>query len=91
MEHNSSGKQFNSVDDEFKDLMDHGDNFLKIELLRPARDWYKKALELNLDTDKVKQRIDECDKLLAFERKVIRMIIAIATVVVVTLILFSNH
>jgi len=88
MEHNSSNKQFNSVDDEFKDLVDHGDDFLKVELLRPARDWYKKALELNLETDKVKQRIEECDKLLAFERKVIWMLVALAALVVAFLILF---
>ena len=64
----------------FFDLMEHGDNFLKIELLRPAKSYYLKALELNLETEKVKEKIAECNRLLAIELKVIWILVAIGAV-----------
>jgi len=71
----------------YLDLMRHGDNFLKIELLRPAKSYYQKALELNLETEKVKEKIAECDRLLAFEIKVIWILVAIALVFVLAFII----
>ena len=70
----------------FLDLMRHGDNFLKIELLRPAKSYYEKALELNIETEKVKEKIAECDRLLAFELKVIWILVAISAVLVLAYI-----
>ena len=58
--------------------MRHGDNFFRIELLRPAKSYYKKALELNFETEKVQHKIEECDRLLAFEVKVIWILVGIA-------------
>lgn len=72
----------------FLDLMRHGDNFLRIELLRPAKSYYKKALELNIDTYKVEQKIAECDRQLAFELKVIWILVIIAACFVLAFILF---
>ena len=71
----------------FLDLMNHGDNFLKIELLRPAKSYYKKALELNIETEAVKQKIALCDHLLAFEIKVIRILVIIAAILVLACII----
>jgi hypothetical protein len=66
---------------DFKEFMQKGDDFFKIELLRPAKIWYNKALSLNIQTDKVKPQIEECDRLLSFENKVVRLILAIASTV----------
>ncbi len=76
------------VERKFLDLMRHGDNFFRIELLRPAKSYYQKALELNLETDKVKQKIADCDRLLAFEVKIIWILVAIAALVVLAIYLF---
>ena len=76
------------VERKYLDLMRHGDNFLKIELLRPAKSYYQKALELNLETDKVKEKIAECDRLLAFELKVIWILVAIAVAFVLAFLIF---
>jgi len=67
----------------FLDLMRHGDNFMKIELLRPAKSYYQKALELNLDREKVEQKIAQCDRMLAFEIKVIWILVAITAAAIV--------
>ena len=64
----------------FLNFMRHGDNFFRIELLRPAKSYYQKALELNIETENVLQKIAECDRLLAFEIKVIRILVAITAV-----------
>lgn len=89
MSHHSSETTFSPTEREFMDLMQHGDDFLKIELLRPAKSWYQKALELNIETDRVRQKIAECDKLLVFELKVIRILVAIAVVLVLVYYIFS--
>ncbi len=65
---------------EFKDYLEHGDDFFKIELWRPARSWYKKALALNMEPDRVQYKIAECDRLQAYEVKVILRIIAVAVI-----------
>lgn len=69
--------------------MQHGDDFFKIELLRPAKAWYLKAIELNIDTENVKQKIAECDRLLAFEVKVIKIIAVVAAFVLLALFIFQ--
>lgn len=74
---------------EFRDLIDHGDDFFKIELLRPAKKSYKKALELNIDQEKVQQKIAECDRLLTFEKRVVWILSAIAAAAILLWILFK--
>lgn len=83
MAHFASETNLSTAESKFIDLMQHGDDFYKIELWGPAKNWYKKALELNFETEKVKQKIDECDKLLAFEHKVRMMLVAIAVALLV--------
>ena len=66
---------------DFKDFLQKGDDFFKIELLRPAKIWYSKALSLNIQTDLVKSKIDECDRLLTFENKVVKILLSIASAI----------
>jgi hypothetical protein len=86
MAHNNSEEILSPVEREYKDIIQHADDFFKIELLRPAKKWYTKALELNIENEKVKQRIAECDKLLALERKVIWILTAVVVVIVLFLV-----
>lgn len=87
MDHHLLESTLTPTERKFLDLMKHGDNFFRIELLRPAKSYYKKALELNLDTEKVQQKIAECDKLLAFEVKVIWIIVAVSAALGLTFFL----
>ena len=88
MGHLTSETSMNQAERSFIDLMQHGDDFFKIELLRPAKSWYQKALALNIEPDKVKQKIAECDRLITFELKVIKIIIVIAAIVVLAILFF---
>ena len=68
---------------DFRDLMQRGDDFFKIELFRPAKAWYKRALEMNIETETVQQKISECNRLLAYEMKVFRILGVVASLLVV--------
>lgn len=72
----------------FAEYMQRGDDFYKVEILRPARNWYKRALEMNIETEKVKQKIAECNKQLAFEEKVIRILVAVVAILVAVYFIF---
>ena len=76
-------------ENEFKDFMQHGDDFFKIELWRPAKAWYKRALDLNIDSEKVRNKIAECDRLMAYEVRVIWILVAIAALIVLMILLLS--
>jgi hypothetical protein len=89
MSHPASETSLSPAEREFMDLMQHGDDFLKIELLRPAKSWYQKALKLNIETGKVEQKIIQCDEMLAFEIKVIRILTAIAALLVIVYFIFK--
>jgi len=83
MAHSSSEINLSPQEREFRDLVQHGDDFFRIELLRHARSWYKKALQMNMDTETVNQKIAACTKLLAFERKVVWILLALAAAIIV--------
>lgn len=82
MIHQSSEIPLSPAERKFIDLMQHGDDFFKIELLRPAKRYYNDALELNFETQKVRQKISECDRLLVFERKVFSILVVVAACLV---------
>lgn len=84
MEHPNSETTLSHEELEFRDLVQHGDDFFRIQLLRHARSWYKKALPFNMDTEILNQKIAECNKFLSFERKVIWILLAIAAAAILT-------
>lgn len=88
MAHHSSETTLSPAEREFADLVQRGDDFFKIQLLRPAKSWYQKALAMNIETEKVKQKIAECNKQLAFEIKVIRILVAVVAVLVLLYFVF---
>jgi len=63
-------------------LVEHGDDFMKIELLRPALHFYERALELNPGNPEIKRKIAECKRLLAIESTVIWILAAIGIITV---------
>ncbi len=64
------------------DLISHGDDFMKIELFRPALSYYRRALDLNPGNKVIGRNIEECKRLLVVEIKAIRILVAIAAVII---------
>lgn len=87
MAHTSIEKTANPAEAEFTEIMRRADDFFKISLLRQAKNGYLKALQSNIETDKVKQLIVECDRQLAFENKVALILGAVALVLVAAALL----
>jgi hypothetical protein len=78
-----------STERDFREFIRKGDDFFKIELLRQARSWYKKALLLNVDNHKVEVQIDECNRLLAYENRIVRIILVIASVLIAGILILK--
>ncbi len=89
MEHANS-KTKSTAERRFDDLMQHGDDFFKIELLRPAKKYYLQALGLNPGNKAASDQIAKCDSLLAFERKVVWILTVVAVVFVLAYIVIGK-
>lgn len=89
MEHDNSKSTMTLDERNFREYMQRGDDFYKIELLRQAKSWYNKALGLKIESEKVKSVISECERQLAFENKVVSILISLA-VVLLTYFIFFN-
>lgn len=74
----------NTLERDFMEWMRRGDDFFKIELLRQARNCYRKAMDLNPKAKEVQHQIAECNRLLAFENKVVRILSGIAALAILT-------
>lgn len=88
MAHKTIESSMSQAERELMDLLQHGDDFLKIELLRPAKTYYERALKLHPGDEKIREKIAECDKLIAFEKMVITVLVIVAAVIVAALLLF---
>ena len=80
---------FDFTDRDFREFIRKGDDFFKIELLRQARSWYQKALLLNVDNPKAQAQIDECNRLLAYENKIIKILLVIASVLIAGILILK--
>jgi hypothetical protein len=89
MELDNSESSINLDVRNFRDYMQRGDDFYKIELLRQAKSWYIKALGFNIESEKVQSRISDCDRQLNFENKVVAILVLIGTLVLAYLVLFN--
>ena len=90
MRHSNPEPMSGKAKNNFDEYMQRGDDFLKIELLRQAKNWYEKALALNHENENVKSLISECERKLAFENKVTYFLVALASALVIAyLVLFS--
>jgi hypothetical protein len=90
MTDNNSEFPANTIDRDFMEFMHRGDDFFKIELLRQAKSWYKKALLLNINSDEAKAQVAECERLLAFENKVVYILLSIASVFLLVYVVFFH-
>jgi hypothetical protein len=90
MSHISTEIPTSPADRHLADLLRQADDFFKIELLRPARSYYEKALLFDPASKKIQHQISECDRLLAFERKVIWILLAVTAVLVGAFLLAKN-
>jgi hypothetical protein len=71
----------------FEEFNHRAEDFLKIELYRPALKWLIKARNLGIDTITVDQKIEDCKDKIRNESRIIGIVPAVAFAVVIILII----
>ncbi len=66
----------------FYDCLKNGDDFMKIEIYRLARFWYRKALETGIRTEMISEKLAGLEEKSRFERKVIAILGIIAAIII---------
>lgn len=72
----------------FNEFINHGDDFIKIQIYRNARECYTQALETNFNNEIASNKLTECNALIKSESKAIIVIVSIMAVLAVFLLLF---
>jgi hypothetical protein len=80
MKQENSESKKDSAESIFNEFVERGDDFYKIQLLRQAIAWYRKAYDINNKNETVLSRITECERLLAFETKVVYILLFIVSI-----------
>lgn len=83
MGHQETEVNISPAEKQFRQIMQNGDDFFKIEIWRSAVKQYKSAATLDVDNDLANRKVAECEHLLVKERKVIYVVVAIAAVAAV--------
>lgn len=90
MAHKEDHIQLKPEEELFYEYLKNGDDFSKIEIYRLAKFWYQKALETGIQPELMKNRIDDLNKKIAFERKVVTILAVIASLIVIALVLAGS-
>ena len=83
MGHHETNENITPAEKKFRELIQMGDDFYKIEIYRSAVKYYKEAAKLDVDNDQASRKAAECERLLSKERKVIYILAGIAAVTII--------
>ncbi|MEI6696690.1 MAG: hypothetical protein WCO13_11535 [Bacteroidota bacterium] len=64
----------------FNDFIMHGDDFMKIQIYRNAREAYTNALGTNFNNELASSKLSECNALIKSESKAIIIIVSIMAI-----------
>jgi hypothetical protein len=73
----------------YYEFIEQGDNYMKIEIYRNAKKCYQKALALGIHNDEIKEKLSICNKTLKKESRSIIAVLAIACIVIATVVLYK--
>ncbi|MDD5571447.1 MAG: hypothetical protein PHD97_09890 [Bacteroidales bacterium] len=86
MAHTETNTNLSPEETKFNEYITRGEDFCKIEIYRNAKEWFQKALEMNINNILVKEKIDICDKKIKKEKKIIYTIVAAAILIIAIVI-----
>ena len=87
MAHHNDDSNLSKEQLEFNDLIRRGDDFIKIQIYRNARECYTFALESNLNNELASTKLSECNALIKPESSTIIKVVAVMAVVACILFL----
>jgi hypothetical protein len=74
----------------FNEMIQRGEDFMKIEIFRNARECYKQALEMNFNNTFAQEKLNNCNQNIKSESKTIIKILVVAAVIVTSVIVYLN-
>jgi hypothetical protein len=81
MSHEESNEQLSSEEKKFGFYKTRGEDFMRIEIYRNAKKYYKLALEMNIDNESMLQKIKQCDELIGKESKTFIAIVIVVLII----------
>ncbi len=90
MDHAENNQNLSPEEKKFNEYLSRGDDFMKIELFRNAKLWYKKALELNPSDPVAQQKFNDVSIKLKNESRVIFTLFVIAAVIVGIVVIIKS-
>ena len=90
MEHNDSDHLLSKEELHFNDFIRRGDDFMKINIYRNARECYNQALEIHFNDTLVNEKIYDCVKKIKSESKIIYTILIVAALITGTCLLMIH-
>jgi hypothetical protein len=88
MAHHDNNENLSPEEKKFRELIQNGDDFMKIEIYRSALSRYREAAKLDIDNELANQKVAECERLIRSEENVISILLAVAAVVFFLIWLF---
>jgi hypothetical protein len=70
----------------FNDFIGHGDDFMKIQIYRNAREAYTNALETNFNNELALSKLSDCNALIKSESRAIIIIVTVLVILSILLI-----
>ncbi len=83
MAHHNDDSHLSKEELEFNDLIKRGDEFIKIQIYRNAREMYELAVESNFNSDIANAKLGECNALIKSESKTILAVVAVMAIVAI--------
>jgi len=83
MEHHEPENPLSREERIFNEELQRGDDFFKIEIFRSAKSCYLRALEMNMNSKIVQEKIKDCDRLLKYERKIFSILGIVAVCILI--------
>jgi hypothetical protein len=82
MAHQEDTSNLNREELAYQDYMKRGEDFMTIQIYRSAKEWYLKALELNLHNDTVQEKLNKCNSKIRSESHTIIMVLVVVALIV---------
>jgi hypothetical protein len=87
MAHHETNENLSPEEKKFYDLINHGDDFIKIQIYRNARECYSSALITNVNNELATAKLAECNGLIKSESKIIIAIVSVLAAAALILLL----
>ncbi len=87
MAHHNEDSHLSKEELEFNDFVRRGDDFIKIQIYRNARECYTFALESNFNNEIAEAKLKECNALIKSESRMIINVVAVMAIAAIVIFL----